>query len=568
MAERVLGLDIGTGAVRVVEVAFESSSGRGPGRGRSSPGRSGQGPTVTRVGEVPAPAGRGAGRRGPRPRRRRRRHHRAVAPDRPALPGRPGRAHRLPGRRPGRSTCRPCPTTSSTAPSASRPPTTSRSRSTRPSSTTPSSKRRPRPSRAGRRWCGCWSPRPTARRWTGCWRPSPPGASGPRPSTWCPSRCCASSAPPAMLRLPLAAGPCPPGIPPRCRGAPTPRPNGERTDDAEAIVSIGAGAHHRRRPRGRPAPFRPHRRRRRRPAHGRRRRRARPRPRGRRSGERAAGALESLGADGPDGDLARRAARVVELRLAGILGEVQSSLAYWMAQSERPLRRIVLTGGGARAGDIAGRLGLLVGAPVEWGAVNELEPPEAAAGNGVWADLTVAAGLALGGAAEGWRIDFCPPVKRSFRLTGAMGRRLAVAAAVVLVVLGGLTARSVLALRSERSNLAAQERVNATVQTELGPVRPAPPAERRSRRRPQAGAGRPGRRRLVDPLPRHARRVDALDGVAGVAPGADRPADHGGFGRPSGATRRPAWGRCRSPASASTTRRWPTGSARSPPIRR
>src|SRR5256885_430471 len=60
--------------------------------------------------------------------------------------------------------------------------------------------------------------------------------------------------------------------------------------------------------------------------------------------------------DGPENDLARRAARVVELRLAGILGEIQSGLAYWMHQSDRPLSRIVLAGGGARAGDIAGRL--------------------------------------------------------------------------------------------------------------------------------------------------------------------------------------------------------------------
>jgi type IV pilus assembly protein PilM len=179
------------------------------------------------------------------------------------------------------------------------------------------------------------------------------------------------------------------------------------------------------------------------------------------------GAVEP-GAEGSDNDLARRAARVVELRLAGILGEIQSSLAYWMAQSERPLRRIVLTGGGARAGDIAGRLALLVGAPVEWGMVQGLEAPEAAAGAGDWADHAVAAGLALGSAAEAWKIDLCPPVKRSFRLTGAMGRRLAVAAAIVFVLLGGLSVRSVLALRTERGHLAAQKKATARVEAEIG----------------------------------------------------------------------------------------------------
>ena len=166
-------------------------------------------------------------------------------------------------------------------------------------------------------------------------------------------------------------------------------------------------------------------------------------------------------------DLAHRAARVVELRLAGILGEIQSGLAYWMAQSERPLQRIVLTGGGARAGDIAGRLALLVGAPVEWGVVQGLEAPEPAAGAGDWPDHAVAAGLALGAAADGWQIDLCPPVKRSFHFTGEMARRLAVAAAIVAVLLGGLSVRSVLALRGDRADLAAQNKTNAKMEAEL-----------------------------------------------------------------------------------------------------
>jgi type IV pilus assembly protein PilM len=181
--------------------------------------------------------------------------------------------------------------------------------------------------------------------------------------------------------------------------------------------------------------------------------------------KRDAGALD--GDDAAGSDLARRAARVVELRLAGILGEIQSSLAYWVAQSERPLRRIVLTGGGARAGDIAGRLALLVGAPVECSAVQVLDAPERAAGAGEWPDLAVAAGLALGGTADAWRIDLCPPGKRSFRFTGEMGRRLAVAAAVIVVLLGGLSVQSLLALRQQKSQLAAQKKVNAKIEREI-----------------------------------------------------------------------------------------------------
>jgi Tfp pilus assembly protein PilN len=75
--------------------------------------------------------------------------------------------------------------------------------------------------------------------------------------------------------------------------------------------------------------------------------------------------------------------------------------------------------------------------------------------------------LALGAAAGSWQIDLCPPVRRSFRLTGEMARRLAVAAAVVAVLLGGLSVRSVLALRGDRADLAAQKKVNAKMEAEL-----------------------------------------------------------------------------------------------------
>ncbi|HVW35203.1 MAG TPA: pilus assembly protein PilM, partial [Acidimicrobiia bacterium] len=183
-----------------------------------------------------------------------------------------------------------------------------------------------------------------------------------------------------------------------------------------------------------------------------------------------AAVADEMGLDLEAAETAKRdgtAARIVELRLAGILGEIQSGLAYWMAQAERPLARIVLTGAGARSGDIAGRLGLLVGAPVEWGTVQGLEAPEPALGVGEWPDLAVAAGLALGALDDGWHIDFCPPVKRSFRFTGDMARRMAAAAAVTLVLLGGLSARSVLALSHERSQLAAQKKANDRVSAQI-----------------------------------------------------------------------------------------------------
>jgi len=178
--------------------------------------------------------------------------------------------------------------------------------------------------------------------------------------------------------------------------------------------------------------------------------------------------------DGGDGDdLARRAARVVELRLSSILGEIQSSLAYSMTSSERPLGQVVLTGGGARAGDVAGRLALLVGATVETGAVVPLAAPEAAAGVGDWADLVVAAGLALGGAARaGAQINFCPPQRRRFRFDRDLARRAGVAAAVMAVLLGGLSVRSVLALRQAQAGLTTQQKVNGKIQAQMAQFAP------------------------------------------------------------------------------------------------
>src|SRR5205823_14295156 len=46
--------------------------------------------------------------------------------------------------------------------------------------------------------------------------------------------------------------------------------------------------------------------------------------------------------------------------------------------------------------------------------------------------------------------------RSSFRFTGDVARRLAVAAAIVAVLLGGLSVRSVLALRGDRADLAAR----------------------------------------------------------------------------------------------------------------
>src|SRR5438270_6607005 len=57
MAERALGLDVGTTAVRVVEVVIERPGGRRPGRSQSRGTAPGPRAVVSRVGEVPLPPG-------------------------------------------------------------------------------------------------------------------------------------------------------------------------------------------------------------------------------------------------------------------------------------------------------------------------------------------------------------------------------------------------------------------------------------------------------------------------------------------------------------------------------
>ncbi len=141
-----------------------------------------------------------------------------------------------------------------------------------------------------------------------------------------------------------------------------------------------------------------------------------------------------------------------------------------MASAERPLGRVVLTGAGARAGDVAGRLSLLIGAPVEWGVTVPLAAPVAAAGAGQWADHVVAAGLALGGAdSPGWQIDLCPPQRRWLRFDRLLARRVGAVAAIAVVVLGGLSVRSVLSVRDANRKLAAQQKVNEKLEAQLGP---------------------------------------------------------------------------------------------------
>lgn len=166
------------------------------------------------------------------------------------------------------------------------------------------------------------------------------------------------------------------------------------------------------------------------------------------------------------GELAARAARVVEARLAGILGEIQGSLNYWMAQSDRPLGRVLLTGGGALAGDLPGRLGLLLGVPVEMARPRDRLDVEAEREADPF--LPAAAGLALGAAhVQGRRIDLSPFRPRPGLASRRVVVGMAAAAAGLVLVLGGLGAARVVGLGRERARLAAQERENRRLEAEI-----------------------------------------------------------------------------------------------------
>ena len=152
-----------------------------------------------------------------------------------------------------------------------------------------------------------------------------------------------------------------------------------------------------------------------------------------------------------------------------------------------------------------------------------LEAPEPAAGPGDWADHTVAAGLALGAAADGWQIDLCPPAKRScFRITGEHGAA---------------------PRRGRRGDRRAARGLERALRPGTAPVSAAPSPRRRRpsagwRRRSassatlrklstdlengrKAGAVGPRRRRVLDPVPRRLRPPHAVGGVDPVVQRAD-----------------------------------------------
>ncbi|HLF41153.1 MAG TPA: type IV pilus assembly protein PilM [Acidimicrobiia bacterium] len=171
-----------------------------------------------------------------------------------------------------------------------------------------------------------------------------------------------------------------------------------------------------------------------------------------------------------DDELAARAARVVETRVAAILGEIQGSLSYWMAQSDRSIERVVLTGGGSLAGNLAGRLSTLFGVPVEVARPRDrLDVEVEDLGEECDPFLPVAAGLALGGSRGDTRsrIDLNPSKPRAPMFSRRLLVGFGAAAGAVAVVLGGLTGLALHGASTDRGRLSAQQAENAALQSKI-----------------------------------------------------------------------------------------------------
>ena len=172
---------------------------------------------------------------------------------------------------------------------------------------------------------------------------------------------------------------------------------------------------------------------------------------------------------GENGEPGLRAA--VEVGLAGIIGPIHGSLDYYLNQIDAaPLDRVVLTGGGSLTPGLAESLASSLGLPVDQArprdmldvgdiGVAEAQLPE------LDTYLPAAAGLALGGPrAAGVQIDLLPAEARQEAANRQATRRLAVGAATLLVVLAGLSLLQLVGAAGQRDRLADQQRANSALQ--------------------------------------------------------------------------------------------------------
>jgi type IV pilus assembly protein PilM len=173
----------------------------------------------------------------------------------------------------------------------------------------------------------------------------------------------------------------------------------------------------------------------------------------------------------PD-DVAERARAAMARPVGDLVEQVRGSLDYYRGQPGTPrLLQVTLTGGGSLLPDIAPQLRDLVGLPVEEAAPREqLEIGDIGFPTDRVEDidpyLPTPAGLALGGLATGRRINLVGSEGR-----GALGGRraamvAAAVAALLVLLLGGIWWVRKSALDEEKDRLAQVEAENAALQRE------------------------------------------------------------------------------------------------------
>lgn len=166
---------------------------------------------------------------------------------------------------------------------------------------------------------------------------------------------------------------------------------------------------------------------------------------------------------------AQHAQQVVRAALAPVLEEIRTSLEYWQGQTfDAEIRRVLVTGGGSRTPEALDRLGRLLGAPVVAGdAFARVETSDAGLGE---ADLrsasmigAVAVGLALGGeslSAGGRRISLIPREIATLRRERRQVMLAGAGVAMFALVLLGL-----FAIRSRQVDAAQQDAAAAEART-------------------------------------------------------------------------------------------------------
>lgn len=164
----------------------------------------------------------------------------------------------------------------------------------------------------------------------------------------------------------------------------------------------------------------------------------------------------------------------LEAGLGMVTGPIHGSLDYYLSQADSALlTRVLLTGGGSLVPGLVDSLSASLALPVEHARPREAID---VAGVAVPEDqlpsldpyLPVATGLALGGSRIGGvQIDLLPPEARREAAGRRATRRAALVAGGLFVILAGLSLVQAMGNDDRRDRLATQRRANAVVQAQV-----------------------------------------------------------------------------------------------------